>query len=202
MTTIIARLYAAGEKAAAAVDALKRRGYASDEVYLVTPTSGAIEALVVKGGVRESDAAAYAEKIRRGNSLVTVHAPFGSALKTTKLLESFGPVDAGSEYHYTPTYYDPTPLSDFLGLPVLAESKSPTELLDNPTPCSSLFGLPVLSKSKPFSSLTSDDRPWSKLVSDDRPWSGLVKDDRPSSKLSRNPTPFSSFFGLPVLLKD
>jgi hypothetical protein len=213
MTTIITRLYAAEEQAVGAVNALKRR-FRGDEINLVTPTSSQdadIEALAVKGGVRASDAPAYAEKIQQGHSLVTVHAPWGFAKEAIGILDSHGPVDSGvaeSEYHTVPTSHEASPFSDAMGWPVLIPFKS-TVVLDknDPAPFSKYFKWPTLFPSKSSAKLVDDPAPFSKILnlptlSSAKPFSSLVPNDKSHVKLVHDAAPFSAFFHLPVLVDD
>ena len=209
MTTIITRLYAGEEQAHGVVSTLKRK-FGGDQVNFVTPTNsqGAdIEALAVKGGVRPSDAATYAQKVREGHSLVTVRAPWGFAQEAINLLDSQGPVDAGvaeSEYHHSTS--EATPLSNALGWSVLTDFKSNVVLSDNPSPLSSFFKWPTLFGPKPAAKLVDAAAPFSKIfnlptLNDSKPFSQLVK-DKPQATLVNEATPFSNFFHIKVLSDD
>jgi len=213
MTTIITRLYAAKETAVDAVDALKRIGIEAKDVILLASASGKsadIEALLVKGGVPASAAAAYATKLRGGGSLVSVRAPWGFAVGAIKILDRFGPIDAGvhpSEHHVVAGWNEAAPFSAALGLPVLAQSKSSTVLKNDPAPFSKALGARTLSNSKSSTALLSNPAPLSSALglaalSEAKPFSSLSKSDKPFSSLLKSAAPFSAFFSLPVLLND
>jgi hypothetical protein len=193
MTTIISRLYAAEEHAVAAVDALKLK-FRDEHINLVTPTSSQdanIEDLAVKGGVSSSDAAVYADKVREGHSLVTVHAPWGFAKHAIKTLDTHGPVASGvrnPDYHYVPGWNEAAPFSAFFGQSVLAKSKSSFKLLDDPTPLSSIFKLATLLNSKSGLALWDKATPFSSLlglptISHAKPFSALADNDKSGATL-------------------
>jgi hypothetical protein len=194
MTTIINRIYAAEEQAVAAVNAVKHK-FSAHEVNLVTPTSGHdgdIEAAAVKGGVRTDHAAVYADHIRQGGALVTVHAPWGFAKQTIKALDAHGPIDSGldyTEHHAVPGWHSAAPFSALLGLPAVSKfrsslvlgkksapfsdslklptllnSKSSTNLSDNPAPFSSIFRFPTINRSQPYSTLVENDKSHTSLL--------------------------------------
>jgi hypothetical protein len=218
MTTIITRLYEVEDKAVSAASALKNK-FGDNAIHLVSPTTakGAdIKASAVKSGIRASDAAAYAEKVKQGQSLVTVHAPWGTGREAIAILESHGGVDAGigePDVHVGATggvalSNDATPFSDWLGWPVLAPFKVHIKLRSNDaSPFSDYFKWPVLSDKKPTAKLVNDAAPFSKalnlaVLSDRPPFSTLVKDDRSQVTLSNDPTPFSRLLHLRVLVDD
>jgi hypothetical protein len=71
--------------------------------------------------ILKSHAKIYTEGIKRGGTLVTVHASFGSSLTATAILDSHGPIDSG-----------------------LVDTTDAMYLWDDAAPCSSLFHVPVL----------------------------------------------------------
>ena len=186
MPTIVTRLFAAEEQALAALATLKHK-FADHEINLVTPASAEnadLEALIVKGGVKQVHAPAYAEAVRQGGVVVTVRAAWGLANELIGRLDAHNPlapvVDETEHSVRTPGWNNPTPFSDFLGLPVLEEFKSDIVLVDHPAPLSDLLKIPVLLHTKPMATLL---------------------DIGPFSTLMNNPTPLSDMLKLPVLLK-
>lgn len=151
------------------------------------------------------------------NRYIVSSRPF--ALHTAKFVEmtlEATAVDAGAIVDYVPD--NPAPFSEFLGLPVLIESRSNTELFKfdkdssfginlishKSTPLSSLFGLPLLKRPKSARGTSiqrmSGTSAWlsSKIG---LPLLKQPKSARGSSveRLSGNAAPFSKFMGLPVL---
>jgi hypothetical protein len=209
MTTIITRLYAAEGKAVGAVEALKNR-FSADEISVVTPKGGQkadIEALVAKTGVPRAAAAVYAEGVRKGGALVTVHAPWGFAKEVIKHLDSHGPIESGvatSEYSVLPGYHEASPFSEWLGWPVLEEFRSSVGLVDDPAPFSGAFRVETLLKSKSRTRLFNKAAPLSAIlglptVSETKPFSTLVRNDKSHVTLVKGAAPFSSSFLIPVL---
>jgi hypothetical protein len=161
MSHEISRMFATAEDARNAAAELAEEGF--DEVYVVTPPT-------------KEDAPVSA--IAKGGSLVTVHAPFGSGMKATVILDSHKPIPSGmpepvrepvwdeaapfsSAMHMPLLTDDPAPMSRYLGVQPLAGSDCSLSgmigmplLSNNPMPLSSLFGMTSLSdKAAPLSSL-------------------------------------------------
>ena len=203
MTQTISRIYDNAEKAEAAVKELKRVGFADHAVSVVAPMHSAEAALpaITGSGVIASHATVYADALARGETLVSVRAPFGFAATATTILEKHRPTETGlGEQGYEQPPPDPAaPLSSALGWSVLS---------DNPTPLSSALGLSTLSKNQ--RKQVRDDE----LIDNPAPLSrafGLkLLSDRAaplSSKfgwklLSDNPAPLSSKLGMSPLSKD
>jgi len=223
------------ESAQGAAAALKKHSQFAGQVYVATPPEGdasldEVAAQIAKGRVLMSEAKVYAQGVKKGNSLVTAHAPFGSAVLAMKTMAKFGPIDSGipePEHDYG-TYDDATPLSSMLQLKVLDRN--------DPTPFSDFWKLPVLSKRGPaWGSLTSSNffpgymfgpllmkcaaplsamfhiptlsksaAPLSKLVG----LATLSNEAAPLSEkigwptLLRDPAPLSNAIGLPLLLRE
>ena len=199
MTTIVSRLYATQEQAAQAADLLTSTRFSAADVNLVTPPAepdpapGALEDLILKGGVRPADAAAFATAVREGKSLVTGRAAWSLATPAIDILENFEPIESGVgdyEHHVAETWHSASPFSDFLGWPTLIDSKSSSDLLDGDS--SSSLGLPTVTRARPFSALSKSDKAFS----------ALAKSDKPFSQLLDKAAPFSALFGLPVILKS
>jgi hypothetical protein len=226
MTQIISRIYDSRERAAEAVKALKDYGFSGLDIHAVLARSSSqggvtaapaeIDDLVTsiqKAGIFKSRAEIYADRVRSGGNLVTVHAPFGSAHAATQILDRFDPIDSGvaEEAGASLDWVDAAPLSSALQIPLLLDDPAAfssaiglpvlldyeprkTSLLSSPSPLSSTIGLPTLSDdATPLSSriglsvLSDKAAPLSSSV-------GLAL-------LSDNPAPFSALFKLPLLTK-
>jgi hypothetical protein len=203
MTQAISRLYSSHENAEAAAAELKKDGFS--DVHVVGPAGDeaddAVEASVMAAGVPKAHAKAYADGLRRGETLVTVFAPFGYATAAAGILAGFSPTetelpDAGYEVREVD---EATPLSSWLGWRVL---------LHNPAPLSSWLGWRTLSAdqgpTKRTPVLPDDPAPLSKRLG----WSVLSPDAAPLSKrfgwsvLSPDPAPLSKRFGWSVLSNE
>jgi hypothetical protein len=191
MSHEISRMFATAEAARAAAAELAEEGF--DDVHVVNPPSSAdapvsaIAAQIALGRVHMPDAKVYAEGVARGGSLVTVHAPFGSGMLATTVLESHGPIDSGMPAAEPPRLWDEaTPLSSALAMGVL---------LNDPAPASRVLGIqPLTGSDCSFSG--SIGMP---LLSDNpAPLSSLVG----MSTLSRSGTPLSSLIGMPTLTRS
>ena len=203
MTQTISRVYQDRENAEAAAAALKKAGFGDQAINLIAPSDVPDEDLAARirqGGVVATHAGVFAEAIRRGETLVSVQAQFGSGAEATRILQRHRPTDTGlPEQGYIEAAPEAAaPLSSALGLPVL---------LHDPTPLSSVLMLPVLTASRP------SRRPDAELVDDPAPLSKLIGQpvlvDRPSVLSSLfglrvlwdNSAPLSARLGLPVLTK-
>jgi len=127
------------------------------------------------------------DNVQRGRAAVLVKPGFGFAARVDEVLDSYHPVDVEIPEHKASR---PAPLSDYLGIPTLADMKPSARLLprpsgtsfgiallsNKPTPLSSLFGLKVLSQGPRNSSF------------------GLPLLAKPKSRWTRS-------FGLPLLTK-
>ncbi len=204
MTQTISRSYQARENADAAAAELKKAGFDGRDINVVAPGEAPDEetlARIRQGGVAATQADAYAERIKHGETLVTILAAFGYAVLATDILEKHGPAETGiPEQVYEKTPPDPAaPLSSACGWRVLS---------NDPAPLSSALGLPLLltrrQRRKPDSELVDNPAPLSKAIN------MPVLKDRPailSSRLSwrvlwDDPAPLSRRVGLPVLSKE
>lgn len=178
MRTPITRIYDTARQAMDAVSALKQRGFAEDAINLVSATDGQASSLeeitkaIMAGWVLKDEAKVYAEGVQRGQSLVSVRAPFGSGVRAGWIMDRFGPAASPiKEYREPlPQWDDAAPLSSALNMPVLVNSSAPL---------SNTFGMATLSRNAaPLSSLFC------------------------MGTKSRNPTPLSSLLGLPLLAND
>jgi ferritin-like metal-binding protein YciE len=228
--TQIARVYDNSQNATDAVNELKNRKIDNVAVVSAPQKNGQaqasntidIVAAIEQAGLEAASADRYAERIKRGGSVVIVNAPFGTAAKTQKILEAHGPGEtiipdtiprAGSNVRAV-TASDPTaaPLSAALNIPVLADS-TPAATLAAPKTLSSMLGIPELTTfHSRFPLLTESQAPMSSLTESQKAFASLTASQEPFSKLSSNqdghaslidsPTPFSSWLKLPVLLGD
>lgn len=184
MSQPIVRVYDSAAKAQQAIDALVLNGFGTDLINMVAPREPAqslddIAAAIRAGYVLKGYAKAYAGCVQRGQTVVSVRAPFGTGAMVTHLLDEAGPVDSGvpEVREAGPTWDEATPLSSALNLPVLAPAnvtfsgfwQMPMVLRDgqrsqttfpvnlkkgkNPAPLSSLLGMPLLAKNFSFSAL-------------------------------------------------
>ena len=214
MTQTISRTYSSRDNAAEAVKKLKSTGFADDLVNVVAPPDSnasdfqatetpddELIASISRGGVVATHAPVYADGIRRGETLVSVRAPFGCAATVTSILEQFSPTETGlGDPGYEVQPRDPAaPLSSACGWRVL---------IDNPAPLSTWLGWRTLSTGRPSPKLDRDlvdkPAPLSKVV-------GMpVLSDKPAILSTRfgwrllldNPAPLSKRFGWPLLSRD
>ena len=212
MTQIISRIYEVRENADAAAADLRKAGFDGRDINLVASTGANlagpaeapaddVTARIKQGGVVGTHVDTYADRIGRGETLVSVVAHFGYAAMATAILEKHGPADTGlPEQGYEKTPPDPAaPLSSALGWRVL---------LDDPAPLSSALRLPLLFTRRPRRKSGAE------LVDDPAPFSRAVKrpvlTDRPTILSSRfgwrvlwgGPAPLSARLGVPVLSKE
>ncbi len=189
MSQEITRLYASAEHAREAAAELSEEGF--DDVFVVNPPEkdvpvSAIAAQIAHGRVHLPDAKIYAEGVARGGSLVTVHAPFGSGMKATVILDSHNSIPSGKpEPEPEILWNERTPFSSAMHMPLL---------LDDPAPASRVIGIsPLAGANCSFSGMIGLP-----LLSD----TAAMPEGRWGLPfLSGNPAPLSSLLGLP-LLKD
>jgi hypothetical protein len=187
MSQTICRIYKTPEQAARAKAALEDEDYS--DVHLVSAANAGtpiddIVAAITAGRVLRSDARIYAERISKGGSLVTVHAPFSGGARAARILGKFAPIDSGisePENRLMP-WDEATPMSCILQMPVLLQDAAPFSRFWNVAPLarnsfslSGLFGLPLLTEAVSRSSSF-----------------GIPL-------LSNNPAPLSSLLRLPTL---
>lgn len=219
---VTVRIYPSEAQAREAASRLDQAGF--DDVAIFTSTADEAD-MLVRRAVREgrlpgSYTGVCIRSLQQGRAVVAVPTPYGAGQLAIDVLESCGAVDSDALPPYLTR--NPAPLSDFLGIPVLAKFSSMTDLSiipytfgapklsRNAAPLSSLFGLKTLSasKTKRTSSfglplLSRNPAPLSSLFRIKTLTSSGSK--RKSSfglpLLSKNPTPLSSLFGLRVLSK-
>ena len=189
MSQEITRLYASAEHAREAAAELSEEGF--DDVFVVNPPEkdvpvSAIAAQIAHGRVHLPDAKIYAEGVARGGSLVTVHAPFGSGMKATVILDSHNPIPSGKpEPEPEILWNERTPFSSAMHMPLL---------LDDPAPASRVIGIsPLAGANCSFSGMIGLPLLSDTAAMPEGRWGLPV--------LSGNPAPLSSLLGLP-LLKD
>jgi hypothetical protein len=208
MSQKIIRIYASSGQAGKVTQHLRDQGFQHVFQFASPSTSptarGDLVTNLMQAQVLKSHAEAYADVLKGGKSLVMIHAPFGSALKVTSVMDSYQPTETGiPETNYRPEYKwdDRAPLSSVLRLPVLSETKLPAETLTGLSSLtqgtaflSNLLGIPLLKQGLQHRS-----------VSLGLPLLKSGMQHRNSSMglplLSHSATPLSSLLGLPVLSK-
>ena len=200
MTQTISRLYASPSNAASVVSELKESGFDDTAIHVVAPSeippateagsdgmAGPVAAApVIHAPLPEAHAKAYAERVGRGETLVSVVAPFGYATTATTIMDRHDPaaIDLPDPGYEMPVRDPAAPLSSALGWRVLSH---------DPTPLSSLLRWPTLSARQAMP--RKSDR---ELVDDPAPFSKKVG----MEVLSPRPTPLSARFGWRVLLDN
>jgi hypothetical protein len=202
MSQTINRLFDNPERAAQAAHELRNnRLYPFDDVHVFTSrgaagsaadagelSADAIVALLMKAYVLKAHARKLAERIRRGEVLVTVHAPFGAATTALEIFESHGAIDPGvaDAGDRLKPWDDAAPWSSVLGLPVLLKNEhsfsrfwNVPALTKRGSTTSSAFGIPE----------TTDS-------------SGHYKGFLGLPLISHRAAPLSSMLGLPQLTKS
>ena len=201
MAQTIARMYANQESAAAALAALRDRGFRADATHIIArpemqdgtspdadASSDPVLAAMTKIAVAPEHAGIYAERVRRGEALVAVEAQFGTAQLATTVLEGANPVSVTLpevEYSSGVNWASAAPLSSALGIPVL---------LSDATPLSNFLKWPSLKRESASSASLA----------------GIQRQSREAAPLSRslklpllsdNAAPLSGTLKLPVLLE-
>lgn len=132
--------------------------------------------------VPKANAKIYAEAIRKGAALVTVHSAFGTTKQALDIIGRFNPVASSADVQPEPMreWDERTPASSALQFPPLTKTTRPFEAVWNvksltktPRLYGTCLGLKSLSANKTMM----------------------------TGKLSSNPTPLSSKLGLPCLSK-
>ena len=171
------RMYESEQNARDAAAMLIAAGLDRREVLILTPTPGqeaeAAQAAVADRKLPGTHVHVATQALKNGQTVLSVGLPYMSQY-TLDVMDSFDPVDPSSHPPQMPRRA--APLSEFLGLRVLTDSKSRTRL-HKPSMDRS-FGFPTLSRRKSNTKLRTG---------------------RSKTKLSNNPTPFSSMLGLKVL---
>lgn len=126
----LARLFEHVTQAQAAANALLANGFNHSNVIALTPMAGSaeIKSALRAGGFLGEHASFYADQLAAGHSLVVVSPPFGMARSAESILKAHNPLALSHEpapEPFVPWWERATPLSDFLGLPVLSRSDTP-----------------------------------------------------------------------------
>lgn len=201
MSQTINRMYDNHEHAISAAEELRNNRFDRyTDVYVVSrhggpdaPAGGAelsvdgIVAALMKAYVLKAHAQVYAERIKRGGTLVTVHAPFGAAVPAIGILDRHGPVGSGvADVEDRPMAWDDAaPCSSILHMPVL--------LADSAT-FSKFWNVRALSKR---AATTFSAFGIAEIVKSRGAYSGLLG----MPLLSNKATILSSMLGLPLLSK-
>lgn len=221
MSTI--RLFETEQLAHQAAAKLREGGFRPATISVIAPMAGReaaiVEAAVEAGTIPGNHANVCREALQRGRHVLSVETPFGFEQDAIDILEDSGAVDTGSLPAYLPD--DAAPLSDLLGIPVLSQSRTTTQLArreyifpswlglglssKKAAPLSSMFGMKTLSKEKrPWNSsfglplLTKSSGPtfgFKALTKEKRPWTSSFG----FPLLSKNSAPLSSMFGIRLL---
>ena len=180
--TIIPRIYDTYGAALDAVAQLKKNGYRSDEISLIStapnrePGDDTDPATAIaKAGIPKNDVAAFVDVVRQGKSLLVVRAVWGAAVKAIGIVDSHAPSVANiGRREYTTAHLggERAKFSLTFGWPMLLNDASPFSnfwkwplLSSNPTPFSSMFSWSTLKSGYTFgppklinkSSLFSDE---------------------------------------------
>jgi len=201
MSQTINRMYASYERAHRAAQELRTNRFDRfDEVHVVTlqgangadslgldASTDAVMAALMKAYVLKAHAKVFAEGIRRGGTLVTVHAGFGTAAAAMAVLERHGPIDSGVPDATDPPvpWDEAAPCSYVLGLPVL---------LDDSATFSRFWNVPPLLKK---GATTSSALGIPQTIDSSAPFTGTTG----VHLISNKPAILSSILGLPVLTK-
>ncbi len=228
MLTVV-RLYESEAQAHAAVAQLKEMEFLSEDITVLAPEDGD-PAANVRGAIKAQRipanySSALVKALGSGRYVVAIEPPFGRGMLAGRIMDSGGAVDTEHLPAYVP--YNPSPLSDFLGIPTLVSYEHSInirqlstfslssavgikELSSNPTPLSSLTGIKPLVKldanrksSFGMPLLSKNPTPLSSAI-------GLKPISKPKTGkrssfglplLSKNPAPLSSLFNIPLLSK-
>jgi hypothetical protein len=228
--TQIARVYDDAQSATAAANELRKRRLGNVAVVSAPPNDTQqasnpdyIVAAIREAGFRISAADTYADRVKRGGSVVIVDAAFGTAATAIRILERHGPGEtvspggapaarpsAGASARNVEPDTAAAPLSAALRLPVLTGS-TPSASPPGSATTSAMLGVPELMRSgSSFPLLTENQDGWSSLAHSQKPFSSLTASQKPLSTLAHNqngaatlidnPAPLSSLLGLPVLI--
>ena len=194
MTQTIHRMFDSHERASQAALELRNHGSEPfDDVHVFGnrgPTGAELStdeivAAIMKGQVAKANAKVLAPAIKRGGTLVTVHAPFGTAVSAITQLEQHGPIESGlPDFKQQAQAWDEAaPLSSLLHWPALLPDSATFSRFWNLRPLVksgattfSALGMPEISRS-----------------------AGQFSGTFPLPLLSSKPAPLSTLLGLPLL---
>ncbi|PZA13532.1 hypothetical protein DNX69_03985 [Rhodopseudomonas palustris] len=215
MTQTIARLYDSGSRLSALENDLKSGNFQYAVVSAGRSSADETAAALVKAGVSRSEAATYADYLKKGGVVVAAQAEFGYGAKLTKILDGYGPnpISLKSSSSRAAELSDAAPFSNMIHAPVLLDTSGPYKsysgdlllvdsdktfsgtplVISSDGPYQSFSGTPLLlDSSGPYKSFSGTP-----LLLDT---SGPYKSYSGEPLLINNSTPFSSWLGLPVLL--
>ncbi|MCD0423144.1 hypothetical protein [Rhodopseudomonas sp. BR0M22] len=215
MTQIIARLYDSGSRLSALESDLKSSNFKYAVVSAGRSSAEETAAALVKAGVSRSEAATYADYLKKGGVVVAAQAEFGFGAKLTKILDGYGPnpISLKSSSSHAADQSVGAPFSNMIHAPVLLDTSGPYKsysgdlllvdsdktfsgtplVISSDGPYQSFSGTPLLlDSSGPYKSFSGTP-----LLLDT---SGPYKSYSGEPLLINNSTPFSSWLGLPVLL--
>ncbi len=206
----VGRVYDSEAKAREAVNRITGAGYSDRFTSLYTEpkeseeaTAKAIVASHEAGDLPLNHAMVYARQVHQGRALLLATPPFSHGSYITGLMDDAGSLELDEPLPAPPSRLDsPSPLSDFLGWPVLLKDEpSPlsTKLGLSPlshglTRCSRWFGGPLTKPGWTFSSKIG----WRLKSDNPTPLSSMFG----LKLLSDNPTPLSSLLGWRLLVDD
>ncbi|MEO0973559.1 MAG: hypothetical protein AAFX85_10740 [Pseudomonadota bacterium] len=123
MPTSQVRFYQTEKQAHEASQKLRESGFAAESIVVVTPGQGEVSS-VSQVGVPTSNVPALAKRVRDGGeSLVAISVPYGRGVVAAAVLDEFQPNEGQAPVASHMPSGRATPLSDFLGLPVLTKRR-------------------------------------------------------------------------------
>lgn len=225
----VVRMFRSEEQAHQALDALAKRGFTKNGAYLLKPHTGDAAQVAAAahsaGQIPGSHIGVCQKALQAGHYVVSVDPFFGTAKIVEDILDQHDPVPTELPEFYT---YNPAPLSEILGLPVLTKYKhsfnikqitrsgwfatSPGNgdglISKKATPLSSIFGMKTLTANKSKTSsfglplLSKNPTPLSSMFGMKAISSNKSKNSSFGFRtLSKNPAPLSNMFNIPVLSK-
>ena len=196
-----ARVYDAEQNARDAVAKLAEAGVPEKMVTLIEPSGGmaAIERAVEDGKVPLGLLGMGPKVIEAGQFVVSVQSAFGQGGKNQKILDACGPADV---QFVDVTMRSSTPLSDLLGLPVLADSGPSTNLSSSNFALTGFMGLLIKSGKPWFGGLMKSKPTMGGLMKSKPVMGGLMKSKPWMGGLWNNPAPLSSLLGLKTLTDE
>ncbi len=216
-----ARIYTSQQDASEAVDRLVSDGFNGNDILLLSPTGdheAQVAAAIASEHLPDSYKSSVSRSLAAGHHVVAINAPFGSSMRAGMIMDSCNPID--TDTLPSRPRNNPSPFSDFLGIPTLSHARPGASLANNwslseklgipmishkAMPLSSLFGLKGITASKSKNSsmglplLTRSGKP-------SLPIGQLTRSKSKNSSfglplLSKNATPLSSMFGMRILSK-
>lgn len=191
MVQTISRMYPTREQAEKALAELRGFSYYGDSHLFAgtDPATGAevpdavLTDRMAKAMILRDHARIFTAGLRKGGTLVSVHAPFATGLQAMQILDAHGPIESGVPDIAYPVHLwnERTPVSSTLRMPTLTKTR---------LPFAAFTGLPTLSTGRRLK--TGMLMP---MLSRTRWFTGVMP------LLTRTRTPLSSLFHLPLLSK-